>query len=99
MYGLWVFYLAVMNLMRARDAGTLPKSAYVLGLPLLYFGLFLDFLANVTVMTIVMLEVPQEWVVTARLKRHYYQQTWRGTIARWMAGNLLDAFDPTGKHV
>jgi len=35
MYVLWVFYLAVMNLKRARDAGTLTKPALVLGMPVL----------------------------------------------------------------
>ena len=35
MYALWVFYLAVMNLARAKRNGLLNKTALVLGTPLL----------------------------------------------------------------
>src|SRR6266404_5787210 len=69
-YTLWVFYLAVMALDRAKEAGTLRPIAFKLGLPILGIGYFLDLLTNVFVMTFVMLELPREWVVTARLRRH-----------------------------
>jgi len=100
LYLLWLLYLAVMNLQRARDAGTLSKVALYLGLPLLYFGLLVDFLVNVLVMTVVLLEIPREWLVTSRLKRHKATGSgWRHAIAVWFGENLLDAFDPSGKHI
>lgn len=99
-YVLWVFYLAVMALMRARDAGTLSKPAYILGLPVLWIGLLIDFLVNVFVMSILMLEMPSEGTVTSRLSRLQAEEadTWRGKFATWFCVNLLDTFDPTGKH-
>lgn len=99
LYGLWLFYLAVMNLMKARDAGRLTKPAKVLGMPFLWFGLILDFLVNQIVMTVVLLEIPRELLVTTRVTRHKYEGTgWRKRVAEAMCKHLLDPFDPTGCH-
>lgn len=96
---LWVFYLAVMNLKRARDAGTLSKTAWALGLPVLAIGLLLDLLINLLVMSLVLWEIPREATVTARLKRHHRQSTgWRRLVSDWFEP-LLDPFDPDGDHI
>lgn len=98
-YALWLFYLAVMNLARAKRAGQLSKTASVLGTPILIVGFLLDFLMNVTVMTVVLLELPQELTVTARLKRHHVESTdWRLAVVLWFEP-ILDPFDPSGDHV
>lgn len=99
-YALWVFYLAVMNLKRVKDAGKLGKVALAFGTPVLIVGLVLDLLVNVLVMSIIMLELPQETTVTARLKRHKRESTgWRLKVTNWFASELLDQFDPSGVHV
>ena len=99
MYSLWVFYLAVMNLARAKRNGMLNKTALVLGTPLLVVGYLVDFLMNVTVMTVVLLEWPQETTVTARLKRHNKESTgWRLAIVKWFEP-ILDPYDPSGDHI
>jgi len=99
-YLLWVLYLAVMNLQRARDAGTLTRPAYCLGLPLLYFGLLVDCLVNVIPVSVLFLELPRELLVTQRLTRHAHDvDGWRKRLAIWFAYHLLDTFDPSGKHV
>jgi len=97
-YMLWIFFLAVMNLLRAQEAKTLSKTAYVLGLPLLIVGVLVDVLCNIFVATILFLELPQEWVVTKRLGRLIVDTGWRGSMARFICQNLLDRFDPSGKH-
>lgn len=97
-YLLWMLYLAVMNLGKAKRAGQLTKTAKVLGYPLLIVGYFVDFVVNVTIMTVLMLELPQETTVTARLKRHKPDTNWRGAIVRWFEP-LLDPYDPSGDHV
>ena len=99
LYVLWIFYLASMALIRARDAGTLSRIAYVLGVPILVVGYALDFAVNVFVCTPLFLEPPRDTTVTARLKRHVSKDDWRGRIARWLALHLLDAFDPSGRHI
>ncbi|OFJ46386.1 hypothetical protein BA896_021765 [Janthinobacterium lividum] len=98
-YLLWLFFLAVMNLQRARDAGTLSRPAYLMGLPLLYIGLALDFATNMLPVSILFLELPCEMLVTARLRRHIRDGSgWRQRLAMWFCTNLLDTFDPSGCH-
>jgi len=98
-YLLWLFYLAVMNLKRARDNGTLSKVALFLGSPILIVGYLLDWFVNVTVMTIVFLELPQEKMVTHRLRRHVrHGSGYRKKLAWFICHHLLDTFDPSGKH-
>lgn len=99
-YALWIFYLAVMNLQRARDANLLSRTAYVMGLPVLYAGLLIDFATNMLPMTILFVEMPREALVTARLTRHINDgEGWRKSLALWLCINLLDQFDPRGYHV
>lgn len=100
LYSTWLFYLAVMNLKRAKDAGTISRVALFFGYPLLWAGLALDILLNVTVCTVMFFDLPQETLTTSRLKR--YDRTdkgWRKKLALWWAHNLLDVFDPSGKHI
>lgn len=98
-YALWVFYIAVMNLKRVRDAGQLSRFAAVLGYPILFVGLLLDLIVNVVVMTPLLLELPQEMTVTARLKRHHAESDgWRLAVVLFLEP-ILDPFDPSGDHV
>lgn len=97
-YLLWVAYLAVMNLKRAAQARTIGTTAWLLGLPLVVVAYVLDVVVNWAVMTLALLEWPREWTVTARLKRHCGTATWRGAVARFVCHQLLDTFDPSGRH-
>jgi len=96
---LWVLYLASMNLMRAKAAGTISKTATVLGYPVVGAGLALDFVFNLTIFSILFVDPPQEKTITVRLRRLAGDDGWRGRFARWFARELLDPFDPSGKHV
>lgn len=98
-YILWMFYLAVMSLMRARDLGKLSRPAYILGLPILWVGLTINMLVNLFVAPLLFLEPPKELRVTSRLTRLVHQRGgWRGKLALWICINLLDQFDPSGHH-
>ena len=94
-YLLWCMYLAVMNLKRAVDNGTMTKPAYVLGYPLLIVGFILDVLFNWVFGTVMFLELPKNGVFTSHLNRHYKKYTWRGKMATWICENLLNTFDPS----
>lgn len=94
----WVLYVTIMALKRARDAGTLSPAAKALGMPLLWAGLALDVVLNVTVCTALFLELPRELLITQRLIRLKQGEGWRARVAAWMCANLLDAFDPSGCH-
>ena len=98
-YGLWVFYLAVMNLKRVRDAGKLSPWALRFGYAVLLIGYVLDVLVNWFVVTLLLLEFPQETTVTARLKRHNRDSDgWRKAVVLFFEP-LLDPFDPSGNHI
>lgn len=100
LYVTWLFYLAVMNLKRAKDAGTISRAALFLGYPVLFIGLLFDLAVNVTVCSVLFLDLPRETLMTARLKRYNETDTgWRKQLALWFAYNLLDVFDPSGKHI
>ena len=100
MLGFWTLYLAIMNLKRAKDARTLTKTAYYMALPLLGIGYLVDFLMNYTIFWLLFLEVPQEYLVSDRLSRHTHDKDgWRKRLACWFGANLLDVFDPSGKHL
>jgi hypothetical protein len=98
-YGLYVFYAAVMNLQRVRDMGLLTPMAKVLAYPTLVIGLILDLIVNIFVFTVVLLELPQELTVTARLKRHHKESTgWRLAVVKFLEP-ILDPLDPSGDHI
>lgn len=94
---LFVFYAAVMNLKRARDAGQINTFGKVLGYPALYVGLLLDVLVNTTLMTVLFAELPREWLVTLRLARHAQGSGWRQRVAL-VFRPLLNPLDPSGRH-
>ena len=98
LYALWVFFLAVMNLKRVSELGQLSGLAKVLGLPIILIGYGLDVCINLTVMTVLLVELPQELTVSARLERHNRGQGWRKAVATWFEP-LLDPFDPSGNHI
>lgn len=98
-YSLYVFYGSLMNIKRVKDMGKLTTLGKVFGYPTLVIGLVLDFLVNVLLMTIVMYEIPQEWTVTDRLKRHHRESTgWRLSVVKFFEP-VLDPLDPSGDHV
>lgn len=100
LYTLWVLYLAVMNLVRARRAGTLTRTAFALGSPLLVIAVLLDVTLNIFLFTLLLFELPHEWTVSQRLSRHLHDsEGWRLKVAVWFGINMLNTFDPSGTHL
>lgn len=97
-YLLWVHYVAVMRLMQVRDAGHLTIAMKAIGYPALVVGLLLDLIVNTVVATLIFLELPKEWTVSARLTRHSESTGWRQRVAVAIRTALLDNIDPNGVH-
>lgn len=98
-YALWLYYLAVMSLKRAQDAGTMSPWARRFGYTILAIGYGLDFAVNVFVLSFLLLEPPRELLVTARLSRHILANSgYRKRFSTWVCANLLDPYDPSGCH-
>jgi hypothetical protein len=67
------------------------------------FALVVDFIANMTVLSIYLWELPQihelrEWTFSTRLERLWSDTTWRGRIARPIA-RMLNFIDPLHCHI
>jgi hypothetical protein len=98
-YVLWIFYVAVMGLKRAQNAGTLSRPTLYLGYPVLLIGYALDVFVQIVVASVIFLDPPRDWTLTGRLKRYIAgPEGWRETLAIWVCSHLLNAFDPDGRH-
>jgi hypothetical protein len=96
---LWVIFAAMMRLRQVRDAGKLTLAMKVLGYPVLFFGLFIDFMLNAVPGSILFLEFPREMTLSKRLWRHSQESTgYKQKLAELIRVNLLDALDPSGVH-
>ncbi len=94
----WGWYLSVMHLASARNEGRLTPAAKVLGYPWLAAGLVVDTLFNLIVGSVIFLEPPRSLLFTSRVSRLNDRDDWRGRLAKWFCKELLDPFDPKGKH-
>lgn len=99
-YLLWFYYLAVMNLMGARNDHTLTGIGLIFGYPIFVVGYILDILVNWFILSIILVEFPSEWTVTSRLSRHISdsENGYRKTVSEWFCKHLLNPFDPSGCH-
>jgi hypothetical protein len=90
-------YWAIMNLARVRKLPNigLSKLASAIGTYFLLRGYFLDIVANVFWGSIILLELPREWTVTARVNRHTREGAtgFRTDICNSLQQNILRWFD------
>jgi hypothetical protein len=87
----WLFYVAVMHLIKVRHQ--LHPVAKVHAYALAAIGIALDVILNVAVATVVFLDLPREWLLTARLRRLKAGTGWRRSVAAWICEHLLNQFD------
>ena len=96
---LWVIYAAMMRLKQVRDANKLTSAMKVLGYPVLALGLGIDLVLNITLGSILFLEIPREYTLSRRLWRHSQESKgYRQRLAEVIRVNLLDDIDPAGFH-
>lgn len=97
-YVVWIGYLGMCSLKRAKDNGTISKPALVLAYPALILFVVADAAWNITAGSLIFVEVPREWLFTHRLSRLKKSEGWRAKVATFICSNLLDTFDPAGTH-
>jgi hypothetical protein len=99
---LWTFYgfyLACSALLRAHKEDKLTLSMKVLGYPILISGVLLDFIANITIFSILFLQIPKEFLVTSRLKKNLkVGKGWRYKFAKFICEQLLSNVDVDYNH-
>jgi len=87
--------------MRAKKQLTLAAKCFAY--PLALIGVLMDVVLNLTIGTLLFLELPKHLMFTARLQSHLDEigeknDGWRSNIALWICSNLLDPFDSRGYH-
>jgi hypothetical protein len=98
-YALYVYYCAIMNILRVYRQGKLTVLGRVFGIPTLVVGLAIDVFVNIFVATVVFLDPPREWTLSQRLSRYLRTSSgYRHAIARWIEP-VLDPLDPSGDHI
>jgi hypothetical protein len=99
LYVFYIFYLAIMSLYRAKLDKTITRTSLVIGYPILAVGAFIDLAMNVTLFSLIFWEIPHEWLLTKRMQRYIKIGIgWRFKVANWICRNLLNTFDPSGRH-
>jgi hypothetical protein len=99
LWGFWALYVFTMGVYRAKLDGRLKGLNLVFAFPIALLAVIVDFLFNMTLATVVFLELPRELLVTARLQRYMAgPATWRRSIAVYTCDSVLDIFDPAGNH-
>ena len=95
-YATLIFYLAIMNIARAKDTLTEPQK--VIFFPIAVVGVLLDITFRWTIGVILLADIRPCWMFTTVLQAHIKKDTWRGKVARFFCRHLLDQFDPSGSH-
>jgi len=97
----WYFYVLIMGLYRAHLSKSLTKSALILAYPAVIVGYLIDIGVNWTIATVIFFEPPISLTdtVSNRLTRYIRGEDGRRKKqALFICHNLLDYFDPSGKH-
>jgi len=87
----FIFFCAVMKLRTVRDSGYLKDAPLIIRVyanSALFIGLLSDFLLNV-LLSILFVELPQEWLTTDRVKRLKVSgNPWQKSCANWLCVQL-----------
>lgn len=98
-YIFWILYVYVMGVYRAHLDKRLYGIVKILSYPTIFFAFIIDIFANIVIASFLFIDKPHEWLVTTRLIRYKNgDYGWRTRVAHYICHNLLDPFDPSGKH-
>lgn len=97
-YVLWVLFVAVMAFKAAWPR--LHPLMKALALPVAVVAVLLDIVFN-ALMSLPLLELPQEWTFSQRMSRYLAwsavrPRAWKVRLARWVCHNVLDPFEVGG---
>lgn len=102
LFTLWVFwllYVFTMGLYRAFLSRRLKGLALVMCAPIVAVAFIIDVVVQMTLSTILFLDLPRDLFVTGRFRRYRKQgKGWRFDFSEYICKHLLDPFDPTGAH-
>ena len=92
----YTLYIAAINLYY--DWHDLPMWLKIAASPIMAVMVTVDTIMNLSLFTIIFLDLPHELMVTQRLERYRTQSGWRNHIATLICTEALNPFDPTRHH-
>ena len=102
LYWFWLFYIAFVTAMGAKNAwpqlGFAPKCLLA---PVALAGAIMDVIFNTVFATVLMADLPREWLFTHRLDRYELNENggWRHRFAIWFCTYWLNPFQQGGHCV
>jgi hypothetical protein len=96
----WCF-AAIANFERMDQNNKMTITAWILALPIIVFGIVLDWYLNLTFVSFLMLDPFHFGTVSQRMKKYNEddkEYEWRKKFAEWLKP-LLDPLDPSGRHI
>lgn len=98
-WALWMLYVFTMGLYRLKLKNELKGINLIMGWPIVILGFVVDIIVNIVAGSLIFLDPPKELLMTSRLKRYVDKDMgWRNKLASSICINMLDIFDPKGKH-
>jgi hypothetical protein len=94
--GLWALFLMYCALNASLKSGKLkqtPPPVRAMSYTLLGVMWVADLVFNVTVGSLVFLELPKTLMFTSRCSSHLKDEGWRGDLARWVCDGWLNPFE------
>lgn len=106
-FGLWIGYLASMNLIRVYSAEKLPKPTLYFGYVVVGITYVADVWLNYTIATLLFWDFPIKVTYKAEGTFSYRLGIYKGQGSGWryrltkdiIAPMFLDPFDPKGQHI
>lgn len=93
----WLLYIEVMAALRVWNNLHWVLKTHLLPLGAVF--IVLDVVVNITIGSLLFLELPRWWTLSERLNHHALRaHGWRTFMAQWICSRLLNPFDPDGHH-
>lgn len=100
MFITWLFYLAVMHIKKVKNQLEFVEKLFAY--PMLYIGLFIDVMFNITSGTVFFFEPPREFLFTSRCQRHLeskktnFYARYQKRVAKYFCSKFMDPYDEDG---
>lgn len=92
---LYILYIASVTVLEKKR--TLHKMVWWTLAPVIFITIAIDFIANVTIVSVLFWDIPREYLITKRLQRYkLLPDGHRKQVAEWVCEHMLNPFDTDG---
>lgn len=92
---LFVLYVIGMRMKWRHENGKMEWYHWIWAVPTFIVGVPLNVFLNITLLTVIYWELPQEWTMSKRFNRHADDEgDWREKLAYIVCSRILNKYDP-----